>query len=104
MGCHADGVPDFRGLMAGSSAGFCAWGFDLLMINGRDITSEPLERRRTHLAQLLESCSQRRHPAIVGSHSMIRPSSRGGGRSQTRRDRVERGKVSPIARAGTRAG
>jgi bifunctional non-homologous end joining protein LigD len=53
VGCDADGVPDFRGLMAGNSHGFCAWCFDLLMIDGRDIRPERLEDRRARLEHLL---------------------------------------------------
>jgi bifunctional non-homologous end joining protein LigD len=53
VGCNADGMPDFRGLMAGNSAGFCAWCFDLLAIDGKDVRKEPLEQRRERLRQLL---------------------------------------------------
>jgi bifunctional non-homologous end joining protein LigD len=53
VGCDADGMPDFRGLMAGNSAGFCAWCFDILVIDGKDVRKEPLEERRERLRQLL---------------------------------------------------
>jgi ATP-dependent DNA ligase len=42
--------------MAGNSAGFCAWCFDLLAIDGKDVRKEPLEQRRERLLHLL-SCS-----------------------------------------------
>jgi bifunctional non-homologous end joining protein LigD len=58
VGCDADGMPDFRGLMAGNSAGFCAWCFDLLAIDGRDVRKEPLEQRRERLRQLLSGADQ----------------------------------------------
>ena len=53
---HADSIPDFRGLMAGNAHGFCAWCFDLLMIDGKDVRREPLEDRRARLEHLL-SCA-----------------------------------------------
>ena len=31
VGCDADGIPDFRSLMAGNAHGCCAWCFDLLV-------------------------------------------------------------------------
>jgi bifunctional non-homologous end joining protein LigD len=37
VGCDADGILDFRSLMAGNSAGLCAWCFDLLAIDGKDV-------------------------------------------------------------------
>ena len=58
VGCDADGIPDFRGLMAGNSAGFCAWCFDLLAIDGKDVSKEPLEQRRERLLQLLSGTDE----------------------------------------------
>jgi ATP-dependent DNA ligase len=58
VGCDADGIPDFRGLMAGNSAGFCAWCFDLLAIDGKDVRKEPLEQRRERLLHLLSGADQ----------------------------------------------
>ena len=42
VGCDAAGIPDFRGLMAGNSAGLCAWCFDLLSVGGREQMEQPL--------------------------------------------------------------
>jgi len=53
VGCDADGMPDFRSLMAGNSHGLCAWCFDLLSIGGKDVRRVPLEERRARLHQLL---------------------------------------------------
>jgi hypothetical protein len=39
--------------MAGNSHGFCAWCFDLLMIDGKDVRGEPLDDRRDRLEHLL---------------------------------------------------
>ena len=58
VGCDADGIPDFRGLMAGNSAGLCAWCFDLLAIDGKDVRKEPLEQRRERLLDLLSGAGQ----------------------------------------------
>jgi bifunctional non-homologous end joining protein LigD len=53
VGCDADGMPDFHGLMTGNSAGYCAWCFDLLVVDGRDIRRRPLAERRAHLNKIL---------------------------------------------------
>ena len=53
VGCDADGIPDFRSLMAGNAHGYCAWCFDLMAIDGRDVRDEPLEHRRERLHSLL---------------------------------------------------
>jgi bifunctional non-homologous end joining protein LigD len=58
VGCDADGIPDFRGLMAGNSAGLCAWCFDLLAIDGKDVRKEPLGQRRERLLHLLSGADQ----------------------------------------------
>ena len=58
VGCDADGLPDFRGLMAGKSSGLCAWCFDLLAIDGKDVRKEPLEQRRDRLLHLLSGADQ----------------------------------------------
>ena len=49
VGCDADGIPDFRGLMAGNSAGLCAWCFYLLAIDRKDVRKEPRQQRRERL-------------------------------------------------------
>jgi bifunctional non-homologous end joining protein LigD len=53
IGCGADGVPDFRSLMAGNAHGYCAWCFDRLSVGGKDVRREPLEERRARLEGLL---------------------------------------------------
>ena len=52
IGCDADGVPDFRGPMAGNSPTTTAH-FDLLSVGGKDVRHEPLEERRARLEGLL---------------------------------------------------
>ncbi len=44
--------------MAGNSAGLCAWCFDLLAIDGKDVRKEPLEQRRHRLLHLLSGADQ----------------------------------------------
>ena len=53
VGCDANGIPDFRSLMAGNAHGFCAWCFDLLSVGGKDVRRKPLEERRARLEGLL---------------------------------------------------
>ena len=53
VGCGADGVPDFHALTTGNNQGCCAWCFDLMMIEGKDVRHEPLEKRRARLQQIL---------------------------------------------------
>jgi bifunctional non-homologous end joining protein LigD len=53
VGCDADGIPDFHALTTGNNRGCCAWCFDLMMIDGKDVRSEPLEQRRERLQGLL---------------------------------------------------
>jgi bifunctional non-homologous end joining protein LigD len=55
IGCDADGIPDFHALTTGNAHGCCAWCFDLMMIEGKDVRSEPLEQRRERLQVLLAS-------------------------------------------------
>ena len=53
VGCDADGKPDFHALTAGKAHGCCAWCFDLMMIEGKDVRHEPLEKRRARLQTIL---------------------------------------------------
>ena len=53
VGCDADGVPDFHALTTGNAHGCCAWCFDLMAIDGKDVRREPLEERRAQLEGLL---------------------------------------------------
>ncbi len=53
IGYCSDRTPDSGGVMVGNSAGFCAWCFDLLVIDGRDIRRCPLEERRARLKEML---------------------------------------------------
>ena len=53
VGCGADGGPDFHALTTGNNHGCCAWCFDLMMIDGKDVRHEPLEKRRARLQQIL---------------------------------------------------
>jgi bifunctional non-homologous end joining protein LigD len=53
VGCDADGIPDFHALTTGNNHGCCAWCFDLMMIDGKDVRREPLDSRRERLELLL---------------------------------------------------
>ena len=41
------------GEVAHGAHGYCAWCFDLLLVGGKDVRSEPLEERRARLEALL---------------------------------------------------
>ena len=58
VGCDADGIPDFHALTTGNAHGCCAWCFDLMMIDGKDVRAEPLEERRARLETLLAGADQ----------------------------------------------
>ena len=58
VGCDADGVPDFHALTTGNAHGCCAWCFDLMAIDGKDVRREPLEERRARLEVLLAGADQ----------------------------------------------
>ena len=47
------GKPDFRALMSGGWYGVCAWCFDLMHLNDRDLRPLPLAERRDLLRNLL---------------------------------------------------
>jgi len=51
--CASDGAPDFNALMSGSSERLCAWCFDLLELDGRDLRPLPLVERKALLLNLL---------------------------------------------------
>ena len=53
VGCDADGIPDFHALTTGNNHGCCAWCFDFMMVDGKDVRHEPLEQRRARLEVLL---------------------------------------------------
>ena len=58
VGCDADGIPDFHALTTGNAHGCCAWCFDLMMVDGKDVRHEPLEERRARLEALLAGADQ----------------------------------------------
>ena len=58
VGCDADGIPDFHALTTGNAHGCCAWCFDLMMVDGKDVRHEPLEERRASLEALLAGADQ----------------------------------------------
>ena len=53
--CDSDGKPDFSALMEGAAGHLCAWCFDLLELNGRDMRGLPLVKRRATLRDLLNA-------------------------------------------------
>ena len=59
--CGSDGVPVFALLHSGSyDSAVVLYAFDLLELNGRDLRTEPLERRKAKLAKLLEKADPSR--------------------------------------------
>lgn len=57
VACDADGMPDFRAIMARRPRTLCAWCFDLLWLDGEDLRTLPLEARRARLEELLAGAS-----------------------------------------------
>ena len=53
VGCDDAGKPDFRELMFVGRHGVCAWCFDIMHLNGRDLRPLPLDERRSQLRALL---------------------------------------------------
>ena len=53
VACGPNGKPHFSLLMQNSTGALCAWCFDLLELNGRDLRSFPLMERRIRLRHLL---------------------------------------------------
>ena len=51
--CDSDGKPDFNALMNGQRENLCAWCFDLLELDGRDMRHLPLVERKAALRELL---------------------------------------------------
>ena len=51
--CDSDGKPDFEALMFGKAGHLCAWCFDILELNGRDLRPLPLVKRKAKLRDLL---------------------------------------------------
>ena len=51
--CDADGMPDFRALLAGETSNLCVWCFDLLSINGEDLRPLPYRERKARLESLI---------------------------------------------------
>jgi bifunctional non-homologous end joining protein LigD len=50
----ANGKPDFSALMSGKRDNLCAWCFDLMELDGCDLTTFSLLERRIHLRHLLK--------------------------------------------------
>ena len=53
VACDSDGKPDFDALMNGQRENLCAWCFDLLELDGRDMRHLPLIERKAALRELL---------------------------------------------------
>ncbi len=53
VACDSDGKPDFNALMDGQRDNLCAWCFDLLELDGRDMRLLPLVERKAALRDLL---------------------------------------------------
>lgn len=70
VACDAEGKPDFRALHSGAKEGLCAWCFDLLAVDERDITKLPLVERRKLLAPLIKKAA---HPSLRYSEAFADP-------------------------------
>jgi bifunctional non-homologous end joining protein LigD len=64
IACDHQGLPDFRALMSGAKQGLCAWCFDLMALEGRDLRSRPLLERRIRLRHLLANASTNINAAL----------------------------------------
>ncbi len=53
VSCDETGMPDFYALMRRRTSGLSVWCFDLLILGGRDLRSEALEKRKAKLEVLL---------------------------------------------------
>jgi bifunctional non-homologous end joining protein LigD len=53
VACDSDGKPDFEALMGGARENLCAWCFDLLELDGRDMRQQPLVTRKAALRDLV---------------------------------------------------
>lgn len=51
--CGDDGLPDFYALMKRGKGPLCAYCFDLLALNGKDLRDRPLVKRKAMLKKLL---------------------------------------------------
>lgn len=57
VACDTQGRPDFRALHSGAKEGLCAWCFDLMALDERNLIREPLSTRRSLLQKLLKRSS-----------------------------------------------
>jgi bifunctional non-homologous end joining protein LigD len=57
--CGEDGVPQFYRLLTSrfDQGELCAWAFDLMELNGKDLRQEPLKARKAALVKLLRRAS-----------------------------------------------
>ena len=53
VACDGEDKPDFYALLRRPASGLCVWCFDLLMLNGRDLRTLALEKRKAKLSALL---------------------------------------------------
>ena len=58
--CDSNGEPDFKALMDGTPGELCAWCFDLMELNGRDVRELPLIERKALLRHLLNKADDHR--------------------------------------------
>jgi bifunctional non-homologous end joining protein LigD len=65
------GQPSFQALHHGAGHTLVFYAFDLLFLNGRDLTARPLERRRAHLATLVRNTSVLLSEPLPGSPEQI---------------------------------
>ncbi len=53
VACEGEDKPGLYALLRRPASGLCAWCFDLLMLNGRDLRPLALEKRKAKLSALL---------------------------------------------------
>jgi bifunctional non-homologous end joining protein LigD len=73
----AEGRPSFQALHHQAAHATVFYAFDLLHLNGRDLTRAPLDERRTALARLLEHTRVLRSEPLPGSPAAIEKAVRG---------------------------
>lgn len=94
-----NGRPSFQALHHQSAQAIVYYAFDLLHLNGRDLTRAPLDERRAALAPVLERTHVLRSDPLPGTAEQIEEAVRGlqleGVVAKRRRSRYEPGRRSP---------
>jgi bifunctional non-homologous end joining protein LigD len=111
--CDDDGKPDFKALMEGAAEGLCAWCFDLMELNGRDVRERSLVERKALLHHLLNKADDHvlRYSGVFSDAEKLlavaNKEGLGGDRLEARRSavplgqepRMDQGQVPSVARS-----